>query len=104
MPVQHIALFRFKNGTASATIDRAIDDLRRLARVIPGITAFHCGLNNSPEGLSDGLTHGFVMTFKDAAARDDYLPHPEHEKFKAFAIPHIEKVVVFDVDDTPANS
>jgi len=96
MPVQHIALFRFKNGTAPDIIQDAMDDLRRLARVIPGITDFSCGTNNSPEGLSDGLTHGFVMTFKDAAARDAYLPHPEHEKFKAFAIPHIEKVVVFD--------
>ena len=98
MPVQHIALFRFKNGTSAATIGGALEDLNRLAKVIPGITAFHCGLNSSPEGLADGLTHGFVMTFKDAAARDAYLPHPEHEKFKAFAIPHIEKVVVFDIE------
>ena len=100
MPVQHIALFRFKNGTASSIVAHALEDLRRLSKVIPGITAFHGGLNTSPEGLADGLTHGFVMTFKDAAARDAYLPHPEHEKFKAFAIPHLEKVVVFDVDDT----
>jgi hypothetical protein len=48
--------------------------------------------------LADGLTHGFVMTFKDAAARDSYLPHPEHEKFKALVLPYIEKVVVFDYD------
>ena len=38
------------------------------------------------------------MTFKDAAARDAYLAHPEHEKFKASALPHIEKVVVFDYE------
>ena len=98
MPVQHIALFRFKPATAAETIHRATDELRRLSKVIPGITNFSVGTNNSPEGLADGLTHGFVMTFKDAAARDAYLPHPEHEKFKVFVLPHIERVVVFDYD------
>ena len=75
-----------------------MDELHRLSRVIPGITNFSIGANSSPEGLGDGLTHGFVMTFKDAAARDSYLPHSEHEKFKAFVLPQIEKVVVFDYD------
>ena len=98
MPIQHIALFRFKQGTTAEFIQRIVDELRRLARVVPGITDFNIGTNNSPEGLADGLTHGFVMTFKDSAARDAYLPHPEHEKFKALVLPYIEKVVVFDYD------
>jgi hypothetical protein len=98
MPVQHIALFRFKPGASADFVQRTSDDLRHLAQVIPGITSFSIGTNNSPEGLADGLTHGFVMTFKDAAARDSYLPHPEHEKFKALVLPYIEKVVVFDYE------
>ena len=40
MPVQHIALFSFKAGTPQSTIERAFVDLRRLAKVIPGITSF----------------------------------------------------------------
>ena len=98
MPVQHIALFQFKSGASDAIIHRTVDDLRRLAKTIPGIIDFSIGTNSSPEGLASGLTHGFVMTFQDAAARDAYLPHPEHEKFKAFVLPHIERVVVFDYD------
>jgi Stress responsive A/B Barrel Domain len=98
MSVQHIALFQFKAGTGTEVVQRATDELRRLAKVIPGITDFSIGTNNSPEGLAGGLSHGFVMTFKDAAARDAYLAHPEHEKFKAFVLPYIEKVVVFDYD------
>jgi hypothetical protein len=98
MPVQHIALFQFKAGTGAELLRRTTDELRRLARVIPGITNFSIGTNNSPEGLAGGLSHGFVMTFKDADARDAYLTHPEHEKFKAAALPHIEKVVVFDYE------
>ena len=98
MPVQHIALFRFKLGTSAEFIQRVVDELSRLTKVIPGITDFSIGTNSSPEGLADGLTHGFVMTFEDASARDGYLPHPEHEKFKALVLPYIEKVVVFDYD------
>jgi hypothetical protein len=98
MPVQHIALFSFKANTPKNVIDQVILDLRRLAKVIPGISSFSAGVNSSPEGLADGLTHGFVMTFEDAVARDAYLPHPEHEKFKSFVLPHIEKVLVFDYE------
>jgi hypothetical protein len=98
MPVQHIALFQFQAGTSEEFIQQTVNELRRLARVIPGITSFSIGMNNSPEGLADGLTHGFVMTFLNASSRDAYLVHPEHEKFKAFAIPAIQKVVVFDYD------
>lgn len=98
MPVQHIALFGFKAGATGEFIQRTTDELRRLTQVIPGVTSFSIGANNSPEGLAGGLTHGFVMTFKDGAARDAYLTHPEHEKFKAFVLPYIEKIVVFDYD------
>ena len=96
MPVQHIALLQFKGGTSNAIVQTVMDELKRLTQVIPGIVDFSIGTNNSPEGLAGGLTHGFVMTFRDASARDAYLPHPEHEKFKALAVPHVEKIVVFD--------
>src|SRR5436190_21702720 len=96
MPVQHIALLQFKSGTSDAVVQTLIQELKRLTQVIPGIIDFSIGTNNSPEGLASGLTHGFVMTFRDAAARDAYLPHPEHEKFVAMAVPLVEKIVVFD--------
>jgi hypothetical protein len=30
--------------------------------------------------MARGFTHGFCMGFRDAAARDAYLPHPEHAR------------------------
>jgi hypothetical protein len=36
------------------------------------------------------------MTFASPAARDDYLPHPEHERVKAIVVPCLARVVVFD--------
>jgi hypothetical protein len=65
-----------------------------LSESIDGIEDYVSGANMSPEGLNQGFTHGFVMTFKDAAARDAYLPHPEHERFKASLQPHLESLAV----------
>ena len=98
MPIHHIALFSFKPGTPQSTIDAVMAGLARLRDLISGITGFSCGTNNSPEELAQGYTHGLVMTFKDAAARDGYLTDPEHEKFKSMALPHIGSIVVFDYE------
>ena len=96
--VKHIALLKFKESTSQESIDQVFSDLLDLSENIPGVEDYVSGLNNSPEGLTQGYTHGFVMTFTDAAARDAYLPHPDHEKFKTAALPHVETVVVFDFE------
>ncbi len=44
------------------------------------------------------MTHGFIMTFSDVAARDAYVVHPEHERFKAMLMPMVENVLVFDFE------
>ena len=96
--VKHIALLKFKDGTPQEQIDKVFEDLMDLSESIPGIEDYVTGVNNSPEGLDQGFTHGFVMTFQDAAARDAYLIHPEHERFKTFALPFVEKVAIFDFE------
>lgn len=96
--VKHIALLKFKDGTSEDEITRIFDELMDISENIPGIEDYVYGPNSSPEGLSDGFTHAFVMTFSDATARDAYLPHPDHEKFKQGAIPHIDKVMVVDFE------
>ncbi|MHB8520637.1 MAG: Dabb family protein [Limisphaerales bacterium] len=96
--VKHIVLVKFKAGTASSQIQHIFAELKRLSKVIPGILDYSEGVDSSPEGLNQGFTHGFIMTFRDTAARDAYLPHPEHERVKAITLPHVESVVVFDFE------
>ncbi len=96
--VKHIGFLKFKDGTSEDEISRIFDELMDISENINGIEDYVSGPNSSPEGLSDGYTHAFVMTFSDAAARDAYLPHPDHEKFKSTAIPHIDKVMVVDFE------
>lgn len=79
--VRHMVVFKFKDGTTPEQIKQVTDALRGLKDTIPGIVSFERGVNNSPEKKNLGFTHAFLITFRDAAARDAYLPHPEHRKF-----------------------
>lgn len=79
--VKHIVVFKYKASATTAQIEEVTTAFKALKNKIPGITAFEYGVNNSPENLNKGFTHVYLLTFKDAAARDTYLPHPEHKKF-----------------------
>src|SRR2546422_3279049 len=96
--VKHIALLKFKEGTTQEQIDQTFDQILELSESIDGIEDYVSGVNNSREGLNQGYTHGFVMTFKDAAARDAYLTHKDHERFKTGILPSIESVAIFDFE------
>src|SRR5262245_930741 len=96
--IKHVGFLKFKEGTSEEEIDRIFGELMDISETIPGIEDYVSGPNNSPEGLNEGFTHGFVMTFSDASARDADLPDPDHEKFKLNALPHVEKVMVVDFE------
>lgn len=96
--VKHIALVQFKADSSPEQIEQLFSALLDLSENIDGIEDYVEGANSSPEALNKGYTHGFVMTFQDAAARDAYLVHPDHEKFKNDFLPLIQDVLVFDFE------
>ncbi len=97
-PVQHIVFFKFTDNAKPQQIEAVLRGFEELPEKIPGIVGFQWGTDNSPEGLQKGFTHAWMVTFKDAAARDAYLPHEAHQDFLKIALPIIEKVHVFDFD------
>ena len=94
--LRHVVLFKFKDSSSAEQVQQVIDAFRALPSKIPQIAAFEYGTDNSPEGLADGFTHCFLLTFKTAADRDAYLPHKDHQAFGALLRPHLEKVLVVD--------
>lgn len=94
--VRHYGIFQFKEGISGARIDECFEAMRGMLGRIPGILDFECGPYDSPEGMNDGFTHGFIMTFDSPESRDAYLPHPVHEEVKAIVVPCLERVIVFD--------
>jgi hypothetical protein len=100
--IHHFVLFKLKKSATPTQIAEVFADLAGLKGKVPGLLSFAGGPYSSPEGLHQGFTHGFAMTFRDAAARDGYLPHPEHEKVKAAILPLLDGglagVVAFDFE------
>jgi hypothetical protein len=80
-PVKHVVVFKYKPSATPEQIEQVTTAFKALKGKIPGIVSFEYGTNNSPEGLNKGFTHIYLLTFTDAAARNAYLPHPEHKKF-----------------------
>ena len=95
-PLRHAVFFSFKESSSEADVQSVVDAFRALPAKIEAITDFQSGVNNSPEGLDDGFTHCFLVTFDDEAGREVYLPHPSHKEFGGIVRPNVEKVLVFD--------
>ena len=81
--VRHTVLVHFKTDADVPAIFAALTSLQQK---IPGIISISAGRDCSPEGLQRGATHGFTVDFVDAAARDAYLPNPEHQKVGAMIV------------------
>ena len=96
--IQHMVLCKFKPEVTPEKITELFSQLAQLQQLIPGITYFAGGPYSSPEGLNQGYTHGFLMTFESVNARDTYLPHPEHEPVKTTLLQCIDSVLVFDFE------
>jgi hypothetical protein len=79
--VRHVVVFKYKKDATPAQIKEVTDAFRSLKGKIPGIVSFEQGPNISPEKLDQGFSHVYLLTFENAAARDAYLPHPDHNKF-----------------------
>ena len=94
--VKHFAVLQFKEQVTPQQVDECFRELAGLVERIPGLLDFQHGPYDSPEGLNDGFTHGFIMTFESPEARNAYLPHPEHERVKDLLVPRLERFVVFD--------
>ncbi len=94
--LRHVVMFKFKDGSSPAEVTQVVDAFRALPSKISEVTAFECGTNNSPEGLDNGFTHCFLVTFKSENDRKVYLDHPSHTQFVEVLKPHLDKVQVID--------
>ena len=84
--IRHVVFCKFRKDLSDADIAAVFEAIKGLQAKIGGILAITTGRDMSPEGLQKGFTHGFTVDFTDAAARDAYLPHPEHQKVGAMVV------------------
>lgn len=79
--LRHVVLFGFKPDITSEQIEEVETAFSQLPAQIEEIKAYEWGTDCSPEGLQQGLTHCFFLTFHSDADRDAYLIHPAHKAF-----------------------
>ena len=93
---RHVVLFKFKDSSTKEDVKMVETAFRALPSMINTITDFEWGTDVSPEGKAQGFTHCFLVTFKDKAGLEVYIPHPAHKDFGKVAGPHFDKVLVID--------
>ena len=102
--IRHCVFIRFRTDIAAAERALILADIAALKPLIPGFLSVHIGGNVSPENLDKGFADGFIVDFEDAAARDAYLVHPEHQKaggrIVAAADGGLDGILVYDLDMT----
>lgn len=94
--IRHILFVRFKPETSTLSIEEVRTAFKEMPSKIEGIVGVEWGLNISPENLNKGYTHCIMMTFIDKNARDNYLPHPDHNILKEIFGAILEEIIVLD--------
>ncbi|PYI27560.1 hypothetical protein BP00DRAFT_379300, partial [Aspergillus indologenus CBS 114.80] len=102
--ITHIVQLQFKSSTSPDRVEEVCSNLVALkdkclhpTSQTAYIKSFRAGKQNSPEGLSNGITHVFVMEFESEEDREYYLnKDPDHLAFVKGLGGDIEKVQVVD--------
>ena len=94
--LRHVVLFAFQTAADRAAVAAIEAAFAQLPQQIDLIHDYEWGTNVSPEGIAQGFTHCFLLTFTTAADRDAYLVHPAHQAFVASLQPVLEKALVID--------
>ncbi|PSW06568.1 Dabb family protein [Photobacterium lipolyticum] len=94
--IRHILLIQFKADAPLSQIDAVKDAFIAFPETVDGVEAVEWGENDSPEGKNRGYTHCVLMTFRDEASRQTYLPHPKHDALKSIFRPVLEEIIVLD--------
>ncbi|KAK6540580.1 hypothetical protein TWF694_009370 [Orbilia ellipsospora] len=104
MPVTHILLVSFKKTATREAVLAVSKQMVALKDTCvdpqtgkPYILSAKGGKNNSPETNEKGMTHGFILEFKNEDDRNYFLQEdPSHKKFVEAIIPQNSDFLVLD--------
>lgn len=93
---RHVVMFKFKPEATAEQVHELEKAFAELPKKIDSVQKFEWGTMDNIEPMNDGFTHCFLVTFKDKAGLEKYLPHEAHQAFVAKLKPLLEKALVFD--------
>jgi hypothetical protein len=95
-PIRHVVHFKFKADATKEQIAKIVQEFAALKTKIRAVESLEWGTDVSPEGLGQGYTHCWIITFNNAADRDTYLKHDDHTAFVAILKPILDSALVVD--------
>ena len=93
---RHVVILKFKDSAPPTEVAKIENAFVALKSKIDLVRDLEWGTNESPEGLDQGFTHVYFVTFASKADLEKYLPHPEHTAFVELLKTQVEKVLVVD--------
>ena len=95
--IVHVVLVEWAEGAPAGVSEQASRLSTEHLTGIDGVLSVSSGPTVSGEGLEGGFDWMLVVRFRDRAALDAYLPHPEHLPVAGFLRDSAARVVVFDI-------
>lgn len=95
--VEHLVILKFKQDATQQQIDEFTVNAKGLRDKIDGVVDLTVGANFTDR--SQGFTHGVCVRFRDRAALEQYLPHPDHvHVVENYIKPIVDDIVVLDYE------
>jgi len=94
--LRHVVLFGFNDDATVEQVKEIETAFANLPKQIDVIKGYEWGTDCSPEGLQQGHTHCFFLSFKSEKDRDTYLVHPAHQEFGKLLGNKLKTVTVVD--------
>ena len=94
--LRHVVCFQFHEGVTEEQVSQVEQEFLALGSKIEQVASLEWGHNCSSEGLNQGCTHCFLLTFHSEGDRDGYLVHPAHLEFVQLVRAHIKTLFVVD--------
>ena len=94
-PLRHAVFFQYHADSYPGGADEVREAFDALPGKIDEIQKYQRG-TNTHRGLDAGLTDAFLLSFDNAADRDAYLVHPDHQAFGGVLRPHLRQAFVID--------
>jgi uncharacterized membrane protein len=102
----HTVIFYLKKDAPAGEIDAVITDAHKMLAKIPSVRELKCGRPAEKTTPGFGVKDyqvGLLVLFDNDAGLKAYDEHPLHKEYVQKHLPHIEKVVVYDFENKPAN-
>ncbi|KAL6499750.1 hypothetical protein OROGR_027660 [Orobanche gracilis] len=91
---KHLVLVKFKNDIV---FEDVLKGMEKLVSEMAVVKSFVWGEDiESPEMLTQGFTHAFLMTFSNKDDFLEFVSHPRHVEFSSMFSTAIEKALLLD--------